>query len=117
MARELLRRSDRFPTMNRIDELELLANVSAARREAKLLLAETSPGPHSARLRRIIGILAYMREHLEMLTVSRWREPGTAPAPTDAQPSPTGNSHAADSYRPDAGLSEAERSARAEEKT
>jgi len=60
--------------MNPIDELELLSNVFAARREAKALLAETTVAGHSARLRRIVVILGYMREHLEMLTVFHGRD-------------------------------------------
>ena len=56
--------------MNRIDKLELLSNVSALRREAKALLADSSGAGHAARLRRILVILAYMREHLEMVAVS-----------------------------------------------
>lgn len=53
--------------MNRIDKLELLANVSALRREAKALLADSTGAGHAARLRRILMILVYMREHLEMV--------------------------------------------------
>jgi hypothetical protein len=53
--------------MHRIDKLELLANLCEAGREADDLLAEPALAPHSARLRRIIAILGYMREHLEMV--------------------------------------------------
>jgi hypothetical protein len=60
--------------MNPIDELELLSNVFAVRREAKALLAETMVAGHSVRLRRIMVILGYMREHLEMLTAFHGRD-------------------------------------------
>ena len=55
--------------MNHIDKLELLSNLSSIRREAKALLADPTGAGHAARLRRILMILAYMREHLEMVAV------------------------------------------------
>ena len=76
--------------MNPIDERELLSNVSTARREAKLLLAESTVAAQSAGLRRIIGILGYMREHLEMLTASRWHdEPDVEQLSNDGKPQPS----------------------------
>lgn len=54
--------------MHKIDRLELLANVSELGREARSLLAEAASPRHSARLQRIIVILGYMREHLEMVS-------------------------------------------------
>jgi len=53
--------------MHKIDRGELLANVWELRREATSLLAEATMAPHTASLRRIIAILGYMREHLEMV--------------------------------------------------
>lgn len=55
--------------MNQIDKLELLSNVSALRREAKALLADSAGAAHAGRLRRILIILGYMREHLEMVAM------------------------------------------------
>lgn len=63
--------------MNQIDKLELLANVSALRREAKELLADSAGAGHAARLRRILLILSYMREHLEMVAMGP-RDEGSA---------------------------------------
>jgi len=54
--------------MHNIDTLELLANVSELGREATSLLTEAAMAPHKARLQRIIVILDYMREHLEMVS-------------------------------------------------
>lgn len=72
MACDLLRSGPRICAsragrVNRIDKLELLSNVSALRREAKALLADSTGAAHAARLRRILIILGYMREHLEMV--------------------------------------------------
>lgn len=54
-------------TIHKIDRLELLANISELGREAHALIEDTTVAAHSAKLRRMIVILAYMREHLEMV--------------------------------------------------
>lgn len=86
------RRAARY--MNQIDKLELLANVSALRREAKALLADSTGAEHAARLRRILMILGYMREHLEMVAL-----PARSPAANADAPDKTA-SRAADEPRP-----------------
>jgi len=53
--------------MHRIDKVELLGTLTEARREAKLMLAELAGAHAAARLRRIIVLLGYMAEHLEMV--------------------------------------------------
>lgn len=69
--------------MHKVDRLELLANVWELVREANCLLAEATMTPHTARLRRIIMILRYMREHLEM--VNYVGQPGDA-RPRQSEP-------------------------------
>ena len=54
--------------MHNIDRLELLANVGEIGKEANSLLKEAAIAPYSARLRRILVILHYMHEHLEMVS-------------------------------------------------
>jgi hypothetical protein len=60
--------------MNHIDKLELLSNLSSIRREAKALLADPTGAGHAARLRRILMILSYMREHLEMVAMPHGKD-------------------------------------------
>lgn len=53
--------------MHRIDRLELLNTLAEARREAKLVLGELQRTQAGVRLRRIVVLLGYMAEHLEMV--------------------------------------------------
>ena len=73
--------------MNQIDKTELLSNISSIRREAEALLGDADGPGGGARLRRILMILSYMREHLEMVAMARKDErKGNAPA-TPTSPS------------------------------
>jgi hypothetical protein len=54
--------------MHRIDRLELLDTLAEVRREAGLLLNASTHVERLASLRRISFLLAYMGEHLEMLS-------------------------------------------------
>ena len=65
--------SERANTMHNIDRLELLDNVRELGAEAKSLLSDASLARHRPRLTRIMLILSYMREHLEMVSGSKGR--------------------------------------------
>jgi hypothetical protein len=74
LARELLRRggspdAGRVPgtAMHRIDQLELLETILRIREEARALSGETAPARRSLAQRRIVALLRYMAEHLEMV--------------------------------------------------
>jgi hypothetical protein len=54
--------------MHRIDRLEPLETLSQIRQETKSLLGEIAAERHSLSLRRIIVLLGYMAEHLEMVS-------------------------------------------------
>ena len=68
--------------MHRIDQLELLETVLRIREETSALAGETVPERRSLALRRILGLLRYMAEHLEMVG-------------SDSQPRPQGPAHKA----------------------
>jgi hypothetical protein len=54
--------------MHCVDRTELLDTVHQVRREATALLAATgSPDEDLRRLRRMVVLLSYMTEHLEMV--------------------------------------------------
>lgn len=53
--------------MHRIDKLELLETLSQIRQETSSLLGEIAAERPSPSLRRIIVLLGYMAEHLEMV--------------------------------------------------
>ncbi len=53
--------------MHRIDKAELLNTLTEARREARVALSELQPGAANLRLHRILMLLDYMAEHLEMV--------------------------------------------------
>lgn len=53
--------------MHQIDQLELSNTILKIRAEAKLLLASTASEDRSPRLRRILALLGYLTEHLEMI--------------------------------------------------
>src|SRR2546423_13680977 len=65
--------------MHRIDKLELLETLSKVRQETKALLVETAADGDTLRLRRIILLLGYMAEHLEMLREAGPRDGSSAP--------------------------------------
>ena len=54
--------------MHKIDRVELLANVGEIGKEASALLEEAAMAPYRPRLRRMLVLLRYMREHLEMVS-------------------------------------------------
>jgi hypothetical protein len=54
--------------MHCIDRLELLETLAELRREVRVLMREPAAGDRLMRLRRIIFLLGYMAEHLEMLS-------------------------------------------------
>lgn len=54
--------------MHRIDQLELLETMSRIREETRVLFGEAAPSERrSLALRRTLGLLRYMAEHLEMV--------------------------------------------------
>jgi hypothetical protein len=76
--------------MHRIDQLELLETARRIREEIGALLSETAPERRSLALRRVVALLRYMAEHLEMVgSESRSRSQGPAhKAPLWATPMP-----------------------------
>jgi len=67
LARDLLHPGSPGGNMHRIDKAELLNTLTEARREARLALSELQPGAPNLRLHRILVLLGYMAEHLEMV--------------------------------------------------
>lgn len=67
LARDLLLSRNRGRNMHRIDKAELLNTLTQVRREARLALGEIQPGTANLRLHRILVLLGYMAEHLEMV--------------------------------------------------
>jgi len=61
--------------MHRIDKAELLSTLTEVRRETRLALGELAPGAANLRLHRIMVLLGYMAEHLEMVGSSPLRRP------------------------------------------
>lgn len=53
--------------MHRVDQLELLETILRICEEARALSGETAPARRSLAQRRIVGLLRYMAEHLEMV--------------------------------------------------
>ena len=76
--------------MHRVDQLELLETMLRIREETRTLLGETTPERRSLALRRVVGLLRYMAEHLEMVgSESHPRTQGPAhKAPLWATPMP-----------------------------
>lgn len=56
--------------MHPLDRDEFLANLGELGRQAKGLLADPALVAHCGTLHRIVALLAYMREHLEMVNPS-----------------------------------------------
>jgi hypothetical protein len=67
--------------MHHVDRLELLQTAAQLTREAGLLVADPGAPDRLMRLRRIVFLLGYMSEHLEMLA-----KPLHGPGLTRAEP-------------------------------
>lgn len=62
--------------MHWIDRIELYHTLTQIREEARSLVQDVAHERRLLGLRRIVALLNYMREHLEMVGAEADREPG-----------------------------------------